>query len=328
MQMLTGFWVSQSLHVAARLEVADALKNGPRSTAALAQTLNAHEENLYRLLRALASIGVFRELEDRMFELTPIAELLQSDTPNSMRPMAMMLGEENYQSWGQLHQAVRHGRSPFEAVYGMQVYEYFGQNPAAADQFNAAMTALVRNDNAAILEAYAFDRFSTLIDVGGGHGTLLSVILKRFPRLSGVLFDLPQVVAKADAMLREAGVEDRCRLETGNFFETIPAGGDGYVLSRVLHGFSDEDSVTILKNIHAAMPAHGRLLLMEFLIEPGNHPETARTKLMDVNMMVFAPGGRDRTRQEYAQLLESGGFQLSEVFPTSSGIAVLEAVRR
>lgn len=328
MQMLTGFWVSQSLCVAAELGIADQLLNGPQSIEALSNALSAHEDNLYRLMRTLSSLGVFRELNDRMFELTPLADLLRSDSPNSMRAIALMLGRENYTAWGKALQAVRYGESPFESAYGMPVYEYFSKNPESAGLFNEAMTALVRNDNVAILEAYDFGQFSKLVDVGGGYGMLLSGILKRYPNLSGVLFDLAQVVENAGTVLQDAGVETRCHTETGNFFEAVPAGGDGYILSRVVHGFSDEQSVLILRNIHRAMVPEGKLLMMEFLLEPGNQPETARTKLMDVNMMVFAPGGRDRTQDEYQALLKEAGFRLSQVISTESGIVILEASKQ
>jgi len=238
-----------------------------------------------------------------------------------------MLGRENYTAWGKAYQAVRYGESPFESAYGMPIYEYFAKNPESAGLFNEAMTALVSNDNASILASYDFGQFSTLVDVGGGHGMLLSSILKRYPHLQGVLFDQTHVVSDAEPILREAGVETRCRTESGNFFESVPAGGDGYILSRVAHGFSDEQVVLILKYIHQGLAQGGKLLMMEFLLEPGNRPETARTKLMDVNMMVFAPGGRDRTQQEYEALLQQAGFSLSRVIPTESGIAILEAVK-
>lgn len=327
MQMLTGFWVSQSLCVAAELGIADQLINGPQSIEALAKALNAHEDNLYRLMRALSSLGVFRELDGRMFESTPLADLLRSDSPNSMRAIALMLGRENYTAWGKAFQAVRYGESPFESAYGMPVYEYFSKNPESAGLFNEAMVALVRNDNASILESYDFGQFSTLVDVAGGYGMLLSSILKRYSHLSGVLFDLAQVVENAGPVLQNAGVEARCHTEAGDFFKAVPAGGDGYILSRVAHGFSDEQSVLILRNIHRAMVPEGKLLMMEFLLEPGNQPETARTKLMDVNMMVFAPGGRDRTKDEYQALLQEAGFRLNQVISTESGIVILEAVK-
>lgn len=328
MQMLTGFWVSQAIYSVAKAGVADELKSGPQSIATLAQRLSLHEENLFRVMRALASLGIFQETEPRTFDLTPVAALLISDAPNSMRPIAMMLGDENYQAWGNLYRALQDGESPFEVTYGMNAYAYFEKNPAAGANFNSAMTSLVTNDNAAILNAFDFSPFHTLVDVGGGHGMLLSAILKRYESMSGVLFDLPQVVAQATDLLKSHGVENRCRIESGNFYEAVPSGGDAYLLSRVLHGFSDELCGKILKSIHTAMSPQSKLLVMEFLLQPGNDPATARTKLMDVNMLVFAPGGRDRTEEEYAQLFEQSGFQLTHVVQTDSGIAVLEVIKR
>ncbi|HEY9686519.1 MAG TPA: methyltransferase [Coleofasciculaceae cyanobacterium] len=328
MQMMTGFWVSQAIYSVAKVGVADQLKEGPQSVAVLAHRLNAHEENLYRVMRALASLGIFRETEDRVFELTPAAALLGSDSPNSMRPIALMLGEENYHAWGNLYRAIQSGESPFEETYGMNAYAYFEQHPDAAGNFNSAMTALVSNDNAAILESFDFSQFNTIVDVGGGHGMLLSALLKRYSTLRGVLFDLPHVVANAGALLRNHGIEERCRVESGDFYEAVPAGGDAYILSRVLHAFSDDHCDQILQSIHAAMPRTGKLLVMESLLQPGNDPATAKTKLMDVNMLVFAPGGRDRTLEEYNHLFGQSGFQLNRVVRTESGIAVLEAIKR
>jgi hypothetical protein len=328
MQMMTGFWVSQSIYTVAKLGVADQLKEGPQSVADLARRLNAHEENLYRVMRALASLGIFREAEDRVFELTPVAALLDSDSPNSMRPIALMLGEENYHAWGNLCRAIQDGESPFEAAYGMNAYAYFEQHPDAAGNFNSAMTALVSNENAAILEAFDFSQFNTIVDVGGGHGMLLSAILKRYSAPGGVLFDLPKVVAGAGALLRSQGIEERCRVESGDFYEAVPDGGDAYILSRVLHAFDDERCGRILDTIHAAMPRTGKLLVMESLLQPGNDPSTAKTKLMDVNMLVFAPGGRDRTLEEYNHLFGQAGFQLNRVIRTEGGLAILEAIKR
>lgn len=328
MQMLTGFWVSQAICSIARMGVADQLKSGPQSIATLANRLNAHEENLFRVMRALASLGIFQETADRTFALTPIASLLRSDAPDSMRPIAMMLSEENYKAWGNLYHALQQGESPFEVAYGMNAYEYFGKHPEAAENFNSAMTALVKNDNASILEAFEFSRFNNIVDVGGGQGMLLAAILKRYPAMHGVLFDLSDVVVNAGPVLQSQGVEDRCKIESGNFYEIVPPGGDAYILSRVLHGFSDELCGQILRSIHTAMPPQGKLLVMEFILQPGNDPATARTKLMDVNMLVFAPGGRDRTYEEYNQLLSQSGFQLLHAINTESGISVLEATKR
>ncbi len=328
MQMLTGFWVSQAIYSVAKLGVADQLKAGPQSIAVLANRLNANEENLFRVMRALASLGIFQETEPRVFTLTSVATLLMSDSPNSMRPIALMLGEQNYQAWGNLYRAIQYGESPFEVAFGMNAYAYFETHPDAAENFNSAMTALVSHDNAAILKAFDFSEFHSIVDVGGGHGMLLSAILKQYEALTGTLFDLPHVVVNANPLLQSQGVADRCRIVSGSFYETIPSGGDAYILSRVLHGFSDKVCGDILRNIHTAMPSHGKLLVMEFLLQSGNDLATAKTKLMDVNMLVFAPDGRDRTYEEYDFLLAQSNFQLLRVMPTESDIVVLEAIKR
>jgi hypothetical protein len=327
MQYLTGFWVSQSICAIAEVGVADELKEGPASIAILAQKLKVDEDGLFRVMRALSSLGIFRETGDRVFDLTPMAALLLSDEPNSMRAIALMLGKENYQAWGNLGSALQSGDSAFELTYGMNAYAYFEKHPESAARFHAAMTALVSHDHSAILKAYDFSLLDSLIDVGGGHGLLLAKILSKHPSLSATLFDLASVITEAEPLLSQHGVLERCRLEAGDFYDSVPEGGDGYLLSRVLHGFGDQQCIQILQNIHSAMPSSGKLLIMEFILQPGNDITTAKTKFMDVNMLVFAPGGRDRQQEEYEKLLKVSGFQLTRILPTETSIAIMEATK-
>jgi hypothetical protein len=328
MQMLTGFWVFQTIYVVAKLGIADQLKKGPQSVTALAKKVGANEDYLYRVMRALACMGIFWESEDRMFDLTPMAELLCSDSPNSMHPVVIMLGEENCKAWEQLYPAMQSDGFPFEMAHGLHAFEYFEKNPTAGETFNAAMTALVRNDQALIAEIYNFSDINCVVDVGGGHGMLLAAILKRYPNVSGVLFDLPQVVSEARELLKNEDIEARCRTAGGDFFESVIQGGDLYILSHVVHGFSDALSEKILYNICNAMPAHGKLLLIEDVLIPGQDPSTIKTKLMDLNMLVMTPGGRERTSAEFNHMLDSTGFQLTQIIPTPGSTAIIEAVKR
>lgn len=327
MQMLTGFWVSQSLYVAAKLEISDHLKNGPLPIDLLAEKAKANEAHLYRVLRALASIGFYAESQDKSFELTPLAKLLCSDEPDSMQAVALMLGEQNYTAWGKLYPAVCSGETPFQLAYGTHAYDYFAKNSAAGEVFNTAMAALMRNVHPSVIDAYDFSHFKTIVDVGGGSGMLLAGILRQYQNASGILFELPQVLQEAKQLLREMGLEDRCLVVGGNFFESIVEGGDIYILSHIIHTFKDDDCIQILRNVHQAMPSQGKLLIVEDVLNPNADPSTAKTKFMDVNMLVFTPGGREHTQAEFAELLNSAGFVLTKTIPTASGTYIIEAVK-
>lgn len=325
MQMLTGFWVFQVVYVAVKLGVPAQLSQGPANIETLARQVQASPDSLYRVLRAISSIGILAEGPKRTFALTPVSEVLCPDHPESMHSVVLMLGEQNYPAWGRLHDAVKFGGSAFELAFGLPAYQYFEQNDAANEVFNAAMTALVRHDQAAVAEVYDFSRFQCVVDVGGGQGQLLATILRRHPGPHGILFDLPQVIQEAGATFE--GISDRCELVAGNFFESVVTGGDAYVLSHIMHTFKDELCVQILRNVHQAMPPDGTLLIVEDILEPGNNPATAKTKFMDVNMLVLTPGGREHTRAEFEALFTQSGFRLLKTWPTPGGTTVLEAVK-
>lgn len=325
LQMTTGYWVTQALYVAAKLGIADLLKNGPQPITALAATLEAHEDFLYRVLRTLCSVGVFEETGEKTFQLSPMAQLLRSDVPQSFRHTVIMLGEEHYMAWGHLKNSVLSGKLPFESVYGMPVFEYFEKHPEAGETFNRAMTEFSANINSAIGGVYDFSPFKTVVDIGGGHGRLLAGILQNNPHLRGILFDLPHVLAGAPAFLEQAGVAERCDLQSGDFFQSVAAGGDVYVLSHIIHDWSDELATRILISVHHALNENGRVLVVEDIVEPGNTPCMA--KFMDLNMLVMTPGGRERTEAEYRNLFATAGFTLSRIIPTPSGISVVEGIK-
>jgi hypothetical protein len=322
-RLLRGFWHTQALHVAAQLGLADLLRDGPRTPADLAGATGSNAGALYRLLRALASLGIFAEDEQHRFRLTPLAECLRSDVPGSMRALAIMRGQWQYEAWGQLLYSVQTGQSAFEKIHGVPLFDYLAHNPQAGQLFDDAMTGVHGRETAAMLQAYDFSGVTILADIGGGNGSLLCEVLKHYPTMRGILFDLPAVTGRARANLDAAGLAGRCRVEAGNFFETIPAGADAYLLRHIIHDWDDDRSVAILKSCRQALGGTGKLLVVEGVVPPGNEPSVS--KFFDLSMMVV-PGGMERTEQEYRRLFASAGFRLTRIVPTSTWISVIEGV--
>lgn len=322
-QMLVGYWTSQAVYVAAKLGLADLLAGGPRDPERLAAATGTDPRSLYRLLRTLASLGVFHEDAEHQFSLTPLAECLRTDVPGSVRPLALMVGEEHYHAWGKLLESVRSGRTAFELTYGMPIFNYLSQHPEQAGIFDASMTAIHGRETQAMLEAYDFSAFGTVVDIGGGNGSTLRGVLQRHPEVRGLLFDLPGVIERARTGPELASLTDRCGFVAGSFFESVPGGADAYLLRHIIHDWDDEKAAVILGHVRRAMTAESRLLVVESVITPGNDPSFA--KLLDLNMLVI-PGGLERTEDEYRGLFERGGLRLSKVVPTASEVSVLEAV--
>jgi hypothetical protein len=320
-RLLTGYWISQALHVAAHLGIADLLKDGPQTVANLAKAAGAHERSLYRLLRALAGEGVFVEDEQGRFALTPLGDCLRSDVPNSQRSMAIMNGEEHYRCWGELLYSVQTGQTAFEKLYGQPIFAYLAAHPRQARIFDEGMVGVHGAETKAMLDAYDFRGIGTLADIGGGNGSLLATALQRHPSLRGLLFDRPDVIERARVNLKAAGLENRCTLMGGNFFETVPPGGDVYLMRHIIHDWNDEQCRTILRHCRKVVPPAGKLLLIESVIPPGNEPSFA--KLLDLTMLAI-PGGMERTEKEYRELLASAGFHLERVVPTAAHVDVIE----
>nr|WP_202978865.1 methyltransferase [Halomicronema hongdechloris] len=323
-QMATGHWLAQSIYVAAKLGLADYLTDGPQAYQALATATTSHAPSLYRLLRALASVGIFVEQDPGEFALTPLAYYLRSDVPDSLRAMALMNGEEHYQAWGNLLHSIQTGESAFTSMYGMPVFQYLGQTPAAAAVFDQAMISYSSMEIPAVLDAYDMAGVTTVVDVAGGRGGFLAAILARYPQIQGILFDQPGVASGAQAYLAERGVHDRVQWVGGDFFEAVPTGGDIYLLKHILHDWGDADCGRILRTCHQAMAKTARLLVVEMVIPGGNAPHPG--KFLDLNMLVMCDGGRERTAAEYRQLLETTGFQLGQILPTQAPVSVIEAV--
>jgi hypothetical protein len=327
MDLCYSYRITQLIYVAAHLGIADLLKDGPKHSLELAQATNAHASSLYRVLRTLASQGIFAEDSEGYFKLTPLAEPLQSNVPGSVRSVALMCGEEwNWRPWGHLLYSVQTGQTAATHLWGRERFEYFAEHPEANAIFNAAMSETSAQFAALVADNYDFSGISTLVDVGGGQGNLLSSILKKFPQMKGILFDRSNVIEDTGtrSLIQAEGVEDRCELASGDFFQAVPGGGDAYILKSVIHNWDTERATLILKNCRQAIVEGGRLLLVEWAIPPGNTPGLA--KFIDIQMLVATPGGRTRTEQEYQTLFEATGFRLTRIIPTATGMAIIEGV--
>ena len=321
--LIYGFMTSQAIAVAAKLGIADLLKQEPRTAEELANATKAHAPSLNRLLRMLTSVGIFAEDANGRFQQTPLSQLLRSDHPRSARAFAIMSGSELlWRPWGELHAAVMSGRSAFEHVFGASLFEYLAAHPGDAEVFNAGMTSASVNDAAAVVAAYDFSRFDRVVDVGGGHGALLRAILSANPKLRGVLADRPTVVAGAEA-LRTGAMADRCEFTGVDFFSSVPGGADAYIMRWIIHDWNDEDSLKILRNCRGAIRRDGTLLIVDSVLKPPNEPDPG--KLMDSNMLVMVPGGRERTEAEFAALLRQAGFSLTRLIPTAGAVSIIES---
>jgi O-methyltransferase domain/Dimerisation domain len=322
-RLANGFQVSQALFVAATLGIADELRAGPRSSADLAEATESHPGALHRLLRALASVDVLHEGPDGRFSLTELGECLRSDAPQPVGGWAALVGRPYFwAAWGALLHSVRTGENAMTHVTGADPWEYRAERPEENAIFDRAMTDLSRRTNGAVLEAYDFSRFDTVIDVGGGRGALLAAILVAHPAVRGVLFDRPHVVEGADGVLAAAGAADRCTVVAGDFFQAVPEGGDAYLLRAVLHDWEDPEAIAILRSCRRAMREHAALLVLER--ELGGPNENPDAKFSDLNMLVM-PGGRERTVQEFTALFDSAGFEFAGTTPTAAAMSVIEA---
>ena len=323
-QTILGSLNAQAVYVAAKLRVADSLAAGPKTISALAQEVGADPSALYRVMRALASFGVFVEERDRVFRLTPTAELLRSDVEGSLRDVAIFMGEDwHWSVWGQTLHSVKTGEEAWSRVHGRSIFPYFEDNAGPAKIFDDAMSSFSTLARKAVVEAYDFSSLNVLVDVAGGHGRLLTGILEATPELRGVLFDLPHVIERAKENSDVKKVGSRCDLKTGNFFESVPA-ADGYIMKHIIHDWKDEEAIRILKNIRNAMTTYGRVLLIEAVVSEGNEPDFA--KILDIEMLV-SPGGKERTAKEYADLYRQSGLKLSRIIPTKSPYSVIEGVK-
>jgi hypothetical protein len=311
-RLVNSYQLSQAIHVAAVLGISDLLAVGPRSSDDLAAATETDARALYRLLRALSAFGLFHEDDERRFSLTELGDALRSDAPESVAGWAAFVGRRNIRdAWSALEDSIRTGENAFKLAHGMSVWEYRAQNLEESEIFDRAMASSSHLVIRSLIEAYDFGRFGTIVDVGGGNGTLLLALLDEYPQLNGVLFDQPHVVEGVDP-------GERGSVVAGSFFESVPQGGDAYLLKWIIHDWEDEEAVAILRKVRER---GGALLLVERLVGPPN--EGPETKMGDVNMLV-GPGGQERTLDEFNRLYEAAGYELVGQTPTASGMHVIE----
>jgi len=323
-QMATAHWVSQVIHVAAKLNLADLLANGPKDAPTLAATTQSHPSALYRILRALGNLGIVTEDAEGCFHLTPLGEAMKADAPGAAKASILTLASD-WMSRGiiELPYSVETGKSGLEKALGMPIFEWMGQHPGAAALFSETMVGFHGQEPAAVAAAYDFTGFKTIVDVGGATGNLLCAVLGQSSTSHGILFDMAHVVKDAPALIASHGLTDRVQIEGGSFFDQVPAGGDAYLLSHVIHDWSEEQCLVILNNCRKAMKPGARLLIIEMVLPSDNTPHPG--KMLDI-MMLVGPGGQERTAEEYGVLLSKVGFKLNKVVPTASAVSLVEAV--
>ena len=323
-QLIMGFRTTQMIYVAARLGIADHLREGPQTADALAQAVGAAPRPLYRLLRALASIGIFAETPEGAFEITPSARLLQSNVTGSLRTTALLYGDDLFwATYGGMLHSVRTGEPAFDHVHSESLFRHLEKNPAAASLFHQAMSGFSDQEMAAILAAYDFSGFASVADIGGGQGALVAALLKANPGMRGTILDLEPAADGARRLLADAGLTERATFIPGDFFGTIPGGNDLYLLKSVIHNWNDSAAANILRGCRRAMTDDARILVIERVIPTGNVASEAT--LFDINMLVVL-GSQERTEREYRALLHQAGFELTRVVPTRSAMSLIEGV--
>ena len=326
MQLTMGGFVSQAVYVAAKLGIADLVAGGPKTTAELASATGTDERSLYRLLRSLASVGVFTETADHTFANTPMSDALGTDSPKSLRAMVLFIGDEAHgRVISDMLYSVKTGKPAWDNVHGEPIFPYlFETNKPLGDTFNQAMTSFSHSTIPAILAAYDFSGCGTLADIAGGYGHVLAAVLREYPSMNGVLFEIAPVLAGAPAMMESYGVSERVELVEGDFCSEIPVRADVYMMQHIIHDWYDDKCEIILGNIGRAMPDDGRVLIIEAVVPDGNEPHSG--KILDLEMLI-APGGVERTAAEFGTLLENSGFRMTRIIPTRSPVSIVEAVK-
>ena len=323
LQFITNFWSSRAVYVIAKLGIPDLLKSGPKTAEELASATKMHAPSLYRVLRALASIGVVSSTGDGRFALSPVSELLVTDAPGSLRWFTISeLGQEHYPAWGNLMHSVKTGEIAFDNFFGVDIWQFFQENPDDGAVFQNSMSGVTAATNEQIRSLYDFSPFSTVVDVGGGHGGLITSVLQTNPKVKGILFDAPQVIQGARPKIEAAGLADRCETVSGDFFKSVPPGGDLYMMKWIIHDWNDEQAITILRNCRNQMQRTGKLIIVDCVVPESDEPDFS--KLFDLNMMVMT-GGKERTEKEFAQILNAAGFKLLRVIPTEVPTSIVEA---
>ena len=321
--MITGMVGAQAVYVAAELGIADHVKDSPRSPAELAQRTGAHPDSLHRLLRYLASEHIFAEDESGRFGLTPLAEMLRSDSPTRVRDVARMMGSEPARACTALLHSVKTGECAFEHVFGAPLFEYLGRHAEKAQVFDGAMIGIHGPETRPMIDAYDFSQFQSIVDIGGASGAVLLEVLRASPKSRGIAFDLPHIAEQGKARIAASDCAARCTAEGGDFFEAVPTGADCYMMRHIIHDWDDEKSAIILRRCREAMKPGGKVLVVEMVLPEGNEPHMG--KMLDL-VMLTCPGGRERTASEYDALFKRAGLKLTRIVPTASAVSVVEGM--
>jgi len=318
--LMSGYKTTQALYVAAKLGIADHLARGPKRAEEIAKEVGANSKALFRLMRHLAALGILTQDESRKFGLAPLGELLCTENPESMKYSAIFNGEENYRAAGNLLHSVRTGETAFNHLYGKGHFEWMAEHADASSTFNKAMAQSLRRRLENPVESYDYSGKRVIVDVGGGRGDLISSVLVANPAMEGVLFDLPQGSAEARSLLQAKGVDNRCHIKTGSFFDSIPGGGDVYVFSRILHDWPDDKAAVILANCRKAVKDDGILLIRDNVLSDND----VQASTLDITMLIMT-GGEERTESEWKKLLQSAGFALTRVYKKEGQLDLVEA---
>jgi hypothetical protein len=325
-QMVIGKWISQAIGTVVEIGVPDQLAKRQRQCSDMAREAGVSEEGLYRLLRALASVDLFAESGERRFRLTSMGQLLRSDHPQSLAGYARFTAHDiTWRPWGQLRYSVKTGLPAFDHIFNASIFEHFSQNPQVAAVFDDAMTSISAMEARAVADAYDFKGVETLMDVAGGHGLLLATVMRRHKKMRGVLFDLPHVAAGAAATFARTSLTGRVEIKSGDFFKELPSGADAIILKHIIHDWDNHSATQILKACHRALGSGGKVLIVDPVVPPGNRPHYG--KLLDLEMLVLTPRGRERTKVEFSNLLRGAGFRMSRVINTHGPLSIVEAAK-
>lgn len=327
LEMFQGMWLARSIYVATKLGIPDLLRDSPRSTVDLAAVTKTHEPSLYRLLRGLASVGIFSEVEQRQFAQTPFSRVLYPDAPDSIYHWILALGDTwQWEPWVNLEHSIQTGETAFSRYHGVSIWGYFNKHPEAEKNFGLGMTDFSQIVNEPVTLAYDFSASSTLVDIGGGHGSFLTGILKQCPEMKGILFERPAVIEEAKKHIGE-DLKERCTLIGGDFFEEVPEGIDVYIIKQCLHNWGDEHGIKLLRACRKAMRPDSKILIVDrVLVSDREHdPFNTLNKYWDIIMLAIA-GGKERTKDEFARIYEASGIKLTRIIPTHTPLSIVEGI--
>jgi len=322
-QMIFGYVMTKAVHVAAKLNIAELISaHGPMTVSDIADKTGVHTESLYRLMRALASVGIFSEDKNGKFSITPLADCLKEDSPQSAKAMALMAGSLFYKAYEEFPYSIKTGDAGFTKAIGVLPFDYLTSHPEEGKIFDRMMTDIHGGETEPMVEKYDFSVFDTVVDIGGGNGGVISVILNKNPNIKGILFDLPDVINRARENISASGLKKRCQLAQGNFFESVVKGGDAYHMRHIIHDWNDKDAITILSNCRKAMNPGGKVLVVEAVIQKGNEPNPF--KFLDLTMLLI--GGKERTKEQFENIFSQAGLKLNRIVPFQHDLSVIEAV--